>query len=84
MRADQHGNVGTTKPQIHTLQAMATLHLMLEHSIDHVLQDENFRDKREGCVKMPSVILALEGFLARIEYCECPTRPNQSVSKWTK
>jgi hypothetical protein len=36
MRADQHGNVGTTKPRIHTLQAMATLRLMLEQSADHM------------------------------------------------
>jgi hypothetical protein len=30
MHADQHGNIKTTKPQIQTLQAMATLRLMLE------------------------------------------------------
>jgi hypothetical protein len=36
MRADQHGNVGTTKPRIHTLQATATLRLMLEQSADHM------------------------------------------------
>jgi hypothetical protein len=36
MRDDQHGNVGTTKPRIHTLQAMATLRLMLEQSTDHM------------------------------------------------
>jgi hypothetical protein len=33
---------------------------------------------------MLSIILALEGFLARVEHCECPTRLEQSVSKWTK
>jgi hypothetical protein len=36
MCADQHGNVGTTKPQIHTLQAIATLRQMLEQSTDHM------------------------------------------------
>jgi hypothetical protein len=33
MCADQHGNVGTTKPQIHTLQATTTLCQMLEQSL---------------------------------------------------
>ena len=37
MCVDQHGNVGTTKPQIHTLQSKATLCQMLEQSIDHML-----------------------------------------------
>jgi hypothetical protein len=36
MRIDQHSNVGTTKPQIHTLQATTTLCLMLEQSVDHM------------------------------------------------
>jgi hypothetical protein len=36
MHADQHGNVGTTKLRIHTLQAMATLRQMLEQSTDHM------------------------------------------------
>ena len=36
MRVDQHGNVGTTKPQIYMLQAMATLCQMLEQSTDHM------------------------------------------------
>ena len=36
MRVDQHGNVGMTKPQIHTLQAMATLRQMLEQYADHM------------------------------------------------
>jgi hypothetical protein len=36
MRADQHGNVGKTKPRIHTLQATVTLRLMLEQSADHM------------------------------------------------
>jgi hypothetical protein len=30
MRAEHHGNVGTIKPQTHTLQATVTLRLMLE------------------------------------------------------
>ena len=36
MRADQHGNVGTTKLQIRTLQATATLYLMLMQSTNHM------------------------------------------------
>jgi hypothetical protein len=36
MRADHHGNVRITKPQIHTLQATATLRLMLEQTVDHM------------------------------------------------
>jgi hypothetical protein len=36
MRANQHGNVGMTKPRIHTLQATATLRQMLEQSADHM------------------------------------------------
>jgi hypothetical protein len=36
MRADQHGNVRTTKPRIHMLQATTTLCLMLEQSADHM------------------------------------------------
>ena len=36
MRIDQHGNIGTTKPRIHTLQATATLCQMLEQSADHM------------------------------------------------
>jgi hypothetical protein len=36
MRADQHGNVGTIKLRIHTLQATATLRQMLEQSADHM------------------------------------------------
>ena len=38
MRADQHGNVRMAKSQIHTLQATATLHLMLEWLVDHMPQ----------------------------------------------
>jgi hypothetical protein len=36
MRANQHGNVGTIKPRIHTLQATATLRQMLEQFVDHM------------------------------------------------
>jgi hypothetical protein len=36
MRANQHGNVGTTKPRIHTLQATTTLWLLLEQSADYM------------------------------------------------
>jgi hypothetical protein len=36
MHAKQHGNVGTTKPRVHTLQATPTLCQMLEQSADHM------------------------------------------------
>jgi hypothetical protein len=36
MRADQHGNVEMTISQTHTLQATATLRLMLEQSGDYM------------------------------------------------
>ena len=50
MRADQHGNVGMTKPRIHLLQAMATLCLMLEHSVDHMLHKTRTLETREKVV----------------------------------
>jgi hypothetical protein len=34
--ADHHGNAGTVKPRSHTLQATATLRLMLEQTPDHM------------------------------------------------
>ena len=42
MHADQHDNVGMTKSQIHTLQATATLRLMLKQSADHMPYKKNF------------------------------------------
>jgi hypothetical protein len=50
MRADQHGNVGSTKPQIHTLQTTATLCLMLEQSADHMPHKMTTLDTREKVV----------------------------------
>jgi hypothetical protein len=50
MRADQHGNVGTTKPQIHTLQATATLCLMLEQSTDHMPHKTRTLETKEKVV----------------------------------
>jgi hypothetical protein len=50
MRADQHGNVGTTKPQIHTLQATATLRQMLEQSADHMPHKTTTLETREKVV----------------------------------
>jgi hypothetical protein len=67
MCADQHGNVGMVKPRIHTLQATATLQLLLEQSANH-MSHKNSRDWREGCIKMPFVIFAVEGFSARVEH----------------
>ena len=37
LHAEHHGNIGTVKPQSHTLQATATLRLMLEQTTDHML-----------------------------------------------
>jgi hypothetical protein len=34
--AEHHGNAGTVKPRNHILQAIATLHLMLEQTADHM------------------------------------------------
>jgi hypothetical protein len=50
MRDDQHGNVETTKPQIHTLQATATLHLMLEQSANHMPHKMRSLETREKIV----------------------------------
>jgi hypothetical protein len=50
MRADQHGNVGMTKSRIHTLQATATLRLMLEQSIDHMPHKTTTLDTGEKVV----------------------------------
>jgi hypothetical protein len=36
MRANQHGNISTVKLQTHTLQATATLLLLLEQLADHI------------------------------------------------
>jgi hypothetical protein len=36
LRAEHHGNAGTVKPRSHTLQATATLRLMLEQTADHM------------------------------------------------
>jgi hypothetical protein len=38
LRAEHHGNAGTVKPRSHTLQATATLRLMLEQTVDHMPQ----------------------------------------------
>jgi hypothetical protein len=50
MHTDQHGNVGTTKSRIHTLQATVTLRLMLEHSADHMPHKTTTLDTREKVV----------------------------------
>jgi hypothetical protein len=36
LRAEHHGNAGMVKPRSHTLQAIATLCLMLEKTADHM------------------------------------------------
>ena len=50
MRADQYSNVGTTKPRIHMLQAMATLRQMLEQFIDHMPHKTTALETREKVV----------------------------------
>ena len=50
MRADQHGNVGTTKLRVHTLQAIATLCQMLEQSTDHMPHKTTTLEIREKVV----------------------------------
>jgi hypothetical protein len=50
MHADQYSNVGMTKPRIHTLQATATLRLMLEQSTDHMPHKMTTLDTREKVV----------------------------------
>ena len=52
MCADQHGNVGTTKPRIHMLQATATLRQMLEQSADHMLHKTTTLENREKVVSI--------------------------------
>jgi hypothetical protein len=37
LRAEHHGNTGTVKPRSYILQATATLRLMLEQTVDHML-----------------------------------------------
>jgi uncharacterized C2H2 Zn-finger protein len=50
MRADQHGNIGTTKSRIHTLHATTTLRLMLEQSADHMPHKTRTLETREKVV----------------------------------
>ena len=50
MRADQHDNVGMTKPRIHTLQAIATLRQMLEQSTNHMPYKTTILETREKVV----------------------------------
>jgi hypothetical protein len=50
MRADKHGNVGTVKPRTHTLQATATLQLLLEQSADHMPHKTRTLETREKVV----------------------------------
>ena len=50
MHAKHHGNVGMTKPRIHTLQAIATLRQMLEQSADHMPHKTTTLETREKVV----------------------------------
>ena len=50
MHADQHGNVGTIKLRIHTLQATVTLRQMLEQSADHMPQKTTILETGEKVV----------------------------------
>ena len=46
----QHGNLGTKKPRTHTLQATATLRLMLERSADQMPHKSRTMEKGEKVV----------------------------------
>ena len=47
---EHHGNVGTVKPQSHVLQVTATLRLMLEQTIDHMLYRTTIVETEEKVV----------------------------------
>ena len=51
-RAEQHGNLGTKKPQTHTLQATATLRTMLESTANHMPQKSQTKEDKEKVVAM--------------------------------
>jgi hypothetical protein len=50
LRVEHHGNAETIKPRSHTLQATATLHLMLEQTADHMPHRTTTIETREKVV----------------------------------
>ena len=50
IHVDQHKNVGMKKPRTYTLQAMVTLHLMLEQLADHMSHKTTILETREKVV----------------------------------
>ena len=51
-RAEQHGNLGTKKPCLHTLQATAMLQTILENTVDHIRHKSKTREDGEKVVAM--------------------------------
>ena len=51
-QAEQHGNLGTKKPQTHTLQAIATLRTVLESTADHMPHKSRTKEDGEKVVAM--------------------------------
>ena len=51
-RAEQHGNLGTKKPWMHTFQATTTLRTMLESTADHMPHKSRTKEDGEKVVAM--------------------------------
>ena len=51
-RAEQHGNLGTKKPRMHTLQATATLRTVLESTADHMPHKSRTKEDGEKVIAM--------------------------------
>ena len=51
-RVEQHGNLGTKKPQTHTLQATTTLQTVLESTVDHMPHKSQTKEDGEKVVAM--------------------------------
>ena len=54
MRAEEHGNLGTKKPRMHTLQGTATLQLLIENEADRMPHKSRTLDSGE---KVPAMVL---------------------------
>ena len=51
-RVEQHGNLGTKKPQTHILQATAILQTLLESTADHMPHKSQTKEDGEKVVAM--------------------------------
>ena len=51
-RAEPHGNLDLKKPRMHTLQATATLRLLLENTADHMPHKSRTLESGEKVVSM--------------------------------